>query len=148
MVEKPKNVNSGTGSDEQDTEVLREYDDGTKLLGVTLTDELTWAKGTTGYHDRYRIVAASGQSRDIRGGMNMDRRRVAQELAELFHRFGYLRKASEDSVPISVAVEGKPAIAAYLNAVLEMPLHEVAAKMDVSGNTAYQYVDHFKEGRR
>jgi len=80
--------------------------------------------------------------------MNMDRRRVAQELAELFHRFGYLRKASEDSVPISVAVEGKPAIAAYLNAVLEMPLHEVAAKMDVSGNTAYQYVDHFKEGRR
>lgn len=148
MVEKPKNERTATGDDEQDTEVLREYEDGTKLLGVTLIDEKTWTSGTSGYHDRYRIVAAGGQSRDIHGGMNMDRRRVAQQLAELFSRFGYLKKREKDVVPISVAVDGKPAIAAYLNSVHEIPLNEVADRMEISGKTAYQYVDHFKEGRR
>lgn len=148
MVEKPKNEKPATGEDEQDIEVLREYQDGTKLLGVTLIDERTWTGETSGYHDRYRIIAPGGQSRDIRGGMNMDRRRVAQQLAELFSRFGYLPKKRGDVVPISVAVDGKPAIAAYLNSVHEMPLPEVGERMEVSVNTAYQYVDHFKEGRR
>ena len=78
----------------------------------------------------------------------MNRRRVAQQLAELFFRFGYLKKRNRDVVPIRVAVDGKPAMAAYLNSVHEMSLAEVAKKMDVSGKTAYQYVDHFKEGRR
>lgn len=148
MVERPKNERPATGEDEEETEALREYEDGTRLLGVTLVDDMSWTRGIQGYHDRYRIVAGDGQSRDIRGGMNMDRRRIAQELAELFHRFGYLNKKHTDMVPIRVAVSGKPAIAAYLNSVLEMDLDEVAERMDVSHNTAYQYVDHFKEGRR
>jgi len=148
MVKKPKNEAPATGSEEQGSEVLREYDNGAKLLGITLIDDRTWTKGTTGYHDRYRVIAPDGQSRDIRGGMNMDRRRVAQQLTELFRRFGYLPKRKDAVVPISVAVDGKPAIAAYLNSVLEMSLTEVAEEMNVSGKTAYQYVDHFKEGRR
>lgn len=148
MVEKPKNERPATGNDEQDIEVLREYEDGTTLLGVTLSDEKTWTSEISEYHDRYRIIASGGQSRDIRGGMNMDRRRVAQQLAELFSRFGYLQKRQENTVPISVAVDGKPAIAAYLNSVHEMPLPEIADRMEISKKTAYQYVDHFKEGRR
>jgi AcrR family transcriptional regulator len=148
MVERPRNESPATGRDEEEVEILREYEDGTQLLGVTLVEDKTWTSGINEYHDRYRIVAAGGQSRDIRGGMNMDRRRVAQQLAELFFRFGYLKKRNGDVVPIRVAVDGKPAMAAYLNSVHEMSLAEVAKKMDVSGKTAYQYVDHFKEGRR
>lgn len=148
MVEEVKNVRTENRSDEATTEILREYDDGTKLIGIILVDDISFNKNVSGYHDRYRIVAADGQSRDIVGGMNMDRRRVAQELASLFHRFGYIVGDSADMVPVEIAVSGKPAIAAYLNAVHNISLEEVAEKLGVKWNTAYQYVDHFKEGRR
>lgn len=88
-------------------------------------------------------------------------RRKAKLFAELVHRTeGFEQKSG---IPVDVAVEGKPAIAAYLYVVKNLPLDEeripmgvprdaeernVADEMGLKYETVRQYLRDFEEGRR
>lgn len=132
--------------DQGEVTTMAEYEDGTRVIGITSDPEdPAWVMGP----DRYRAIAADGRSYEPRDRMYLNRRRRALILGELYHRFGYLDpNPAEDMIPVSIVVEGKPAVAAYLRAVHGLRAYEFAEKLDVSIKTAYQYTDHFKNGRR
>ena len=54
----------------------------------------------------------------------------------------------DDAVPTSVALDGSPAIAAYLYSAQERPKSEVAEIMGVTENTVVKYLRRFDPRRR
>lgn len=56
--------------------------------------------------------------------------------------------ADPDLVPIQIAAEGKPCIAAYLSEVHRLRNGDIAEKIGVSEATAKQYVSDYRHSRR
>ena len=76
-------------------------------------------------------------------------RQRARLFAELWGRTGRVETSNDPRfIPLSVAAIGKPAIAAYLTAVHQLPHSRIARELDISESTVGQYLSHFQERRR
>ena len=76
-------------------------------------------------------------------------RQRAHLFAELWARTGRVETSNDPSfIPLSVAAIGKPAIAAYLIAVHQLPHSRIARELDISESTVGQYLSHFQERQR
>ena len=75
-----------------------------------------------------------------------DGRDTAIALATLLERINDVEviRQRTDVVPISVAVEGKPAIATYLRGVHEMSIEEIADQMKIKRRTVKKYLNRFR----
>jgi hypothetical protein len=69
--------------------------------------------------------------------------------AELVDRLGLSQMVtSGDIVPVEVAAEGQPAVAAYLAVAYNYSIEDIAEKLDVSADTIRQYLSDFRTQRR
>ena len=79
-----------------------------------------------------------------------ERERRALIIGRLNERTGFFHEGtglSENVVPISVAVDGQKAIAAYLFAMQQRSTQDIAESMDKSQQTIRQYLSDYKAGR-
>jgi len=79
-----------------------------------------------------------------------ERQRRAIIIGRLNARTGFFSEGSglsDNVVPISVAVDGQKAIAAYLFAMKQWNTQDIADKMEKSQNTVRQYLSDYKAGR-
>ena len=78
-----------------------------------------------------------------------ERQRRAVVLGRLNERTGYWYEdaGSGNAIPLSVALDGRKAIAAYLYAEQRLSTGAIAEKMDRAESTVRQYVTDYKAGR-
>jgi predicted DNA-binding protein (UPF0251 family) len=122
------------GSPSEDLEV--EYVDGSKVLR------------TENRKCEYR--SADGKSVTFKNGLDDRSRshiRRAISYAELEQRLG-TGFDEEAQVPVSVAVEGKPAMATYLWGVEGLEIDEISSLIGVSNRTVSQYLTDVRKGGR
>lgn len=74
-----------------------------------------------------------------------DREQRGELYGELVERTDFL--ANSRQIPLSVAMDGKKAIAAYLYAVRGWDKDSIAAHMDRAESTVRQYITDYKAGR-
>jgi len=75
--------------------------------------------------------------------------RSAYALASLFDRFEKVDPPDkkEGFIPIVIALEGKPAIAAYLAGIHEMSREDIADRIEVAPTTVQKYLARFDPNR-
>lgn len=61
---------------------------------------------------------------------------------------GFPIEPGEDMVPVDVALEGRAAMAVYLNIVGEMTREEVAERMNLRKDTIRTYISEYRRGER
>jgi hypothetical protein len=72
-------------------------------------------------------------------------KRRAELYAQLWSDSDDLHSDTEGVIPISIAVEGKPAIAAYLFAVEEQNIAAISTQLGISTDTVWKYLRRFRD---
>lgn len=114
---------------QDDLEVLVEYEGGTYIEGIRM--DKNWVSPPYEIHiDELKFVR--------------DDYRMALALGAVGEAYDEVDLSLGKTVPIPVALDGKPAIASYLHGVQERPKPEVAEIMDVSEKTVTKYLSRFR----
>ncbi|MDB2276097.1 hypothetical protein PM022_16435 [Halorubrum ezzemoulense] len=111
--------------DESELNTLSEYGDG------------IYIRTTEGFSPPF--VVSTNNDDYVRGGYVQ-----AIVLVSVITEYGEPRELSDDVVPASVAVDGRPAISAYLYSVNEWSKEELAQLLDVQKETVTKYISRFR----
>jgi hypothetical protein len=85
-------------------------------------------------------------NKQIGQNQSTENRYVARSIRLLIDRYGIRpRYEHGDSIPVEIALDGRPSIAVYLCGALDYDIDEVAEKMDVTAETIEKYVMRFEE---
>ena len=139
---------------ERDAEVPETFDDG----GFIVDFNYAGGKYEPLSGGLYYVPPVAGEADDgtetwqdwyeIRGSYRRNSRyRRAVLLGRLNAETGFWTEASGTGVPVSVAVAGQKAIAAYLFANKDFDVGTIAKKMEKADNTVSQYLSDYKAGR-
>jgi hypothetical protein len=122
-------------SDSNELEVLIEYEGGTLLKGIRVSDG--WVRPP------YEVHTSEGNT-----AFDRDNYHIARALAILLETYEDIDLTLDNGVPTRVALDGTPAIAAYLHGAQERPQSEVADIMSVNEKTIIKYLNRINPRRR
>lgn len=94
--------------------------------------------------DYWIIDSRPEEGKQVYVGSGLD----AELCYELIRRGASLERGGRGFIPISTAVLGMPAIAAYLKISTRMGSASIADRMDLNRSTIHQYLSDFAKGER
>ena len=120
-------------ADKDKLEIIIEYEGGAYVKGQRIREN--WVRRPFEVHTK--------------GGttVELENYRMALARAALHEVYGEVNVSTDDALPISVALDGSPAIATYLHGAQERPRSEVAEVMGVTEKTVLKYLNRFDPRR-